>query len=183
MKATAKKLEPSDFPLTVKNCSRCGKTHPVSFRLFQGAPIEGFNAWALCPNTSEPLLARLEHTKENPPEPKEPKPMATPRPAARPDDEQALVEKFHRQKIAEAADFLTNAGEVSNEIASGLIQISEQARGILAGPLTEDALVRLLQPLCRKRRNGDPMPFDEILSVLKAAAQLDGYLVAAKGGR
>ena len=169
--------------LKIRQCARCGKDHPVEARMFTGEPIKGYNAWAPCPTTGDPILVAVTDADEPPPPPKEPKPMATPRPTSRLPDEEELIAKFHRQKIAEAADFLENAGEVSNEVASGLIQISEQARGILRGPLTEQALLILLQPKCQKRRNGDPMPFGEILSVLRALATLDEYLIAAKGGR
>lgn len=184
MKTTAKKVAaplPETATFKVYGCARCGGEHMVTARLFKGEPIEGFNAWASCPTTGDPLLVGI--TADPTPTKKDTNPMATPRPTSRTADEEELVAKFHRERIAAAADFLTNAGEVSNEVASGLVQISEQARGILAGPLTEHALLVLLQPRCRKRKNGDLMPFEDILSVLKACASLDEYLIAAKGGR
>ena len=50
----------SFFAYQVRGCGRCGKSHRrVLARRFRRPP-EGWDAWALCPRTGEPLLLRLE---------------------------------------------------------------------------------------------------------------------------
>lgn len=116
-------------------------------------------------------LVHLVEKDEAPPQTKE-KPVAT-----RSADEEEQVRKFERQKIAEAAAFLERAGEVSNEMGQGLISISEEARGILRGPLNEEALLLLIQAKCPRHKNGDLLALKSIKSVLEALATLDSYLV------
>jgi len=57
------------FKAPVHNCNRCGCEHTmddeVRFWKFRRPPT-GFEYWALCPLTGEPILARIENaeTKE-----------------------------------------------------------------------------------------------------------------------
>lgn len=118
---------------------------------------------------------RLAHLVEVQPEDQKDEAMPPPR-AIPTKEEREQVAKFERQKIAEAAAFLTNAGEVSNEMAGGIIAISENARALLKGPLTEEALLVLIQAKAGNARNGHPYGFEVIRTILTAASTLDEYL-------
>jgi hypothetical protein len=45
--------------IDVKRCARCGKNHAaLEFQRFRRAPTSGFEWWALCPTTQEPILMK-----------------------------------------------------------------------------------------------------------------------------
>ena len=47
--------------MPVKTCARCGCDHIITFKRFKN-PIDRFTHWAICPNTSEPILIEIYET-------------------------------------------------------------------------------------------------------------------------
>ena len=50
------------FHIDVGRCARCGQDHKLPFHRFENPP-EYCTHWAICPNTFEPVLLRIEPTE------------------------------------------------------------------------------------------------------------------------
>lgn len=170
MGAAAAKL-PAEFKVRVRGCARCGQDHEVQARAFRGEPIEKFNAWAPCPDCGDPILIAVE--KDNPKQAKETKAMVK----QTDPHEAAALKRIEREKVAEADRFLEDGVRVGEEIKAALMHISEEMQEILEGPLTEEALLILIQARAGNARNGHPYGFEVIRAILKALATLDQFVV------
>ncbi len=41
------------------DCARCGGEHSLTYRSFKNKPIEGYDKWAMCPVTNDPVLIKI----------------------------------------------------------------------------------------------------------------------------
>jgi len=51
--------------LTVNNCARCGGRHDLFFQKFEGQPNPVYSHWSMCPETSHPILLKVQEVCEN----------------------------------------------------------------------------------------------------------------------
>ncbi len=64
-KATTTRVCGSEREVKVTGCVRCAKNHCcLTFKKFRHGSVEGYDYWAICPNTQEPILMRIMTEQE-----------------------------------------------------------------------------------------------------------------------
>ncbi len=44
--------------VSIKNCARCGVAHNIQYMRFSFNKVPGYDMWAMCPITNEPILIK-----------------------------------------------------------------------------------------------------------------------------
>lgn len=78
--------------------------------------------------------------------------------------------------IAEAVAFMEKGVMGEAQLALGLLAVSYEAKQLLEGGLTLDALTLLIQSRLPNMSNGNKPSFKLIASVLKAVSELDQFV-------
>lgn len=83
---------------------------------------------------------------------------------------------LNKSDIAQAVSFMENGTFSESQLALGLLGITYNAKQLLAGGLTHEALFILIQSRLPNMSNGKKPSLSLIENVLKAVAELDQYV-------
>ena len=78
--------------------------------------------------------------------------------------------------VREAVAFVERGAMSEAQLAIGLLGISYEAKQLLAGGLTEDALFTLIEAKAKHNKNGKKPSAETIGIVLRAVSELDQYV-------